>query len=325
MKIFRGLPDAESRVPCALTIGNFDGVHRGHQALLAELRRHAHARGLASCILTFEPHPREFFTPLQAPPRIYNLRDKLDAFQKIGIDHVVIAHFNEHFSSQTPDQFIQNILINGLNTRWLLVGDDFRFGAGGKGDFTQLVHAGQAQAANDRFDVARLETTTYQNMRISSSAIRDALKNGALDMAQTLLGRSYMVSGRVIHGAKLGRTLGFPTINLRLSNHRKPHRAALSGIFVAQVHGLAERPLPAVASLGVRPTVDNSKRELLEAHLFDFSQSVYGRLVKVELLQKLRDEMKYPDLDTLRAAITEDCEQAREWFTTHTSAIAPSL
>ncbi|MDX3904174.1 MAG: bifunctional riboflavin kinase/FAD synthetase [Pigmentiphaga sp.] len=310
-RIFRGLPPPELRRPCALAIGNFDGVHRGHQAILARVRQVAEERGLVPTVMTFEPHPREFFAELHkrpelAPTRIAGLRDQLCALARCGMQHVVVERFNERMAAMPAQEFIDRLLLEGLQVRWLLVGDDFRFGAHRTGDIALL----RVNAARHGFDVESMGSVTHQGQRISSSAIRTALAVGDLDRAAELLGHPYSVSGHVIHGQKLGRTLGFPTLNLRVSR-RCP---ALSGIFVVQVHGLAARPLPAVASLGVRPTVDDSGRVLLEVHVFDFSGEAYGKLVQVEFLKKLRDEEKFVDLPTLKAAIEDDARQARNYF-----------
>ncbi|MBQ5965861.1 bifunctional riboflavin kinase/FAD synthetase [Massilia sp. ZL223] len=317
MKVFRGLPNDRARAPCALTIGNFDGVHRGHQALLAHVRSASASLGLEAAVMTFEPHPREYFAQRsgdlsKAPARIANLRDKLDDLAKAGIDRVIVEHFNEHFAAQSPEDFIARVLVDGLHVKWLMVGDDFRFGARRAGDIQMLQEAGQRFG----FQVETLPAVMHGAQRISSSAVRAALAEGDFARTSELLGHPYTMSGHVIHGQKLGRTLGFPTLNLRVV-----HRPALSGIFVVQVHGLADQPLPAVASLGVRPTVEDAGRMLLEVHLFDFAQSCYGKLVRVEFLAKLRDEEKYVDLPTLTAAIDKDAAQARAFFAHRNGAL----
>ncbi|MGJ9418229.1 bifunctional riboflavin kinase/FAD synthetase [Massilia sp. CMS3.1] len=314
MKVFRGLPNDAARAPCALTIGNFDGVHRGHQALLARVRAASQTLGLEAAVMTFEPHPREYFARRsgdlsRAPARIANLRDKLEDLAKAGIDRVIVEHFNEQFASISPDDFTQRVLVDGLHVKWLMVGDDFCYGAKRAGNVEMLKEAGRRHG----FQVETLPTVREGNQRISSSAVRAALAAGDLDATGALLGHPYAMSGHVIHGAKLGRTLGFPTLNLRVM-----HRPALQGIFVVQVHGLAETPLPAVASLGVRPTVEDAGRMLLEVHIFDYDRPCYGKLVRVEFLEKLRDEEKYVDLDTLTVAIHRDAQQARAWFAAHT-------
>jgi riboflavin kinase/FMN adenylyltransferase len=306
MKIYRGVPRAADRVPCALTIGNFDGMHRGHAALLARVVEAANARALVPAVMTFEPHPREFFTPDRAPARVANIRDKLEALRAAGIERAYIQHFNRRFASLSAEQFIDNVLVAGCQARWLMVGDDFRFGARRAGDVTLL----RARAAVGGYVVEQLPTVLDGTERVSSSAVRDALDCGDLERARQLLGRPYMISGRVLHGAKLGRTIGFPTLSLRIA-HRRP---AVHGVYAVRVHGIDERAWPGVASVGLRPTVDNTGRWLLEVHLFDFAQQVYGKLVRVEFLAKLRNEEKYGTLDELTAAIRRDAQRARDLF-----------
>lgn len=303
MKVFRGTPRLSDRVPCALTIGNFDGVHRGHQALLNRVLAAARGRQLASAVMTFEPHPREFFAPKRAPARVANLRDKVAAFDRCGIEHVFIQHFGRRFSNLAPDAFIEDVLLAGCAMRWLLVGDDFRFGAKRAGDTGLLAD----YAARGAFDLEVMPTISENGERISSTAVREALAAGDLARASVLLDRAYTISGRVLHGRKLGRSLGFPTLNLKIE-HAHP---ALQGIFAVRVHCLTERAIAGVASIGVRPTVDDAERWLLEVHLFDFADAVYGRLVTVEFVKKLRDEQKYETLGALSAAIRDDAARAR--------------
>ncbi len=311
MKVFRGLPNAASRAPCALTIGNFDGVHRGHQALLQHVSKAATRLGLESAVMTFEPHPREYFAQLQneptrAPSRIANLRDKLRSLATAGIDRVIVEHFNAHFAALSPQAFIEDILVAGLHVKWLMIGEDFCFGARRAGTVALLIEAGRHYG----FTVETMPTVQHDGKRISSSTIRTTLRHGDFAEAAQMLGHPYAISGHVIHGKKLGRMIGFPTLNLAVA-HKHP---ALSGIFVVQVYGLTSEPLPAVASIGVRPTVDDNGRVLLETHLFDFSGDCYGKLIQVEFLKKLRDEEKYVDVPTLTAAIARDAEQARDYF-----------
>jgi riboflavin kinase/FMN adenylyltransferase len=311
MKVFRGLPAIASHAPCALTIGNFDGVHRGHQALLAQVREAADRLGIAAAVMTFEPHPREFFAKLQgkpelAPPRIANLRDKLQGLATACIDHVIVEHFNAEFAALSPEAFIKEVLVDGLNVKWLMVGEDFCFGARRMGTIETLIAAGKQYG----FEVHTFGTVSDNGERISSSAIRHALHQGDFAEANHLLGYPYMISSRVVHGKKLGRTIGFPTMNMRIA-HNHP---ALSGIFAVQVHGLGDAPIQGVASLGIRPTVDDSGRVLLETYLFDFSGNAYGKLLQVEFLKKLRDEEKYVDLPTLIDAINLDVINARAYF-----------
>jgi riboflavin kinase/FMN adenylyltransferase len=315
MRVFRGFtPHSQLAPATALTIGSFDGVHRGHQAMLALLAGEARQRGLPSTVLTFEPHPRDFFAARlgsSAPARIATLRDKLCALADNGIDQVVVLRFDARLAALSAQAFIEEVLVRGLHARYVLVGDDFRFGAKRAGDYALLDAAGERLG----FDVARMQSYEVHGLRVSSSAVRDALARGDMEAAAALLGRPYAISGHVVHGAKLGRELGFPTLNLRIK-HARP---AASGIFVAQVHGLTDVPLPGVASLGLRPTVDDSGRLLLEVFCLDWPDRLgreggYGKLVRVDLLHKLRDEARYDGLSTLTAAIRHDADQAREWF-----------
>jgi riboflavin kinase/FMN adenylyltransferase len=321
MQIHRSYRLNPTDVPagCAVTIGNFDGVHRGHQAMLALLTSEARHRGVPSCVLTFEPHPRDHFArlagkPELAPPRIATLRDKLLELQRCGIDHVVVQRFDAAFAAMSPQAFITDVLQQGLRARYVLVGDDFSFGAKRAGNYAMLDAAGSASARPDGFDVARMLSYEVHGLRVSSSAVREALRSGDMARAESLLGRPYAISGHVVHGAKLGRSLGFRTLNLRFG-HPRP---AVGGIFVVRVHGLSDRPLPAVASLGVRPTVEDNGRVLLEVHCLDWPEALgrdggYGRCVRVDLLHKLHDELKYDGLDALRAGIARDTAAAVAW------------
>jgi riboflavin kinase / FMN adenylyltransferase len=320
MQIFRGFHHPQLAKACALTIGNFDGVHRGHQAMLALLKNEARHRDVPSCVMTFEPHPRDFFAeqnqqPNIAPARIATLRDKLNELAACGIDQCVVLPFNQAFASQQPQAFIEEVLVKGLGVKYVLVGDDFRFGAKRAGDHDMLDAAGAALG----FDVARMNSYEVRNLRVSSSAVRDALKRGAMQEVAQLLGRPYAISGHVVHGRKLGRELNCRTLNLRFS-HWKP---AASGIFVVQVHGLADQPLAGVANLGIRPSLDptdvNGGRVLLETHCLDWPASLgaeggYGKIIRVELLHKLHDELKYDGLDALMKGIHKDCDDARAWL-----------
>ena len=314
MRVFRGFHHRALPDRCALTIGNFDGVHRGHQAMLALLTSEARHRGLPSCVLTFEPNPRDFFAaragkPELAPARIATLRDKLAELERCGVDHVVVARFDERFASQPAEAFIDDVVVAGLGARYVLVGDDFSFGAKRAGSYAMLDAAGAAKG----FDVARMLSYEVHGLRVSSSAVREALAAGELKRAASLLGRPYTISGHAIHGRKLGRTLGFRTLNLAFG-HPKP---AASGIFVVRTHGLGDRPLPGVASLGVRPTVEDAGRVLLEVHCLEWPLAIdagYGRVLKVELLHKLHDERKYDGLDALTAGIAQDVVDARAFL-----------
>ena len=320
MQVSHGVHPGEDGQPsgraCALTIGNFDGVHRGHQAMLALLNSEARHRGLPSCVLTFEPHPRDYFAlkagrPETAPARISTLRDKLSELERCGVDRAVVLRFDEKLASQSPQAFIDDVLLRGLGARYVLVGDDFRFGARRAGDYAMLDAAGDANG----FDVARMMSYEVHGLRVSSSAVRDALAAGDMARATALQGRPYTISGHVVHGKKLGRTLGFRTLNLRFA-HARP---AAMGIFVVQVQGLGGRLLPGVASLGVRPTVEDAGRVLLEVHCLDWpaelaTEAAYGQCVSVALLHKLHDERRYASLDELQAGIAQDTADARAWW-----------
>lgn len=316
MQVFRGLRHPGIAPACALTIGNFDGVHRGHQAMLALLTNEARHRSVPSCVLSFEPHPRDWFaaragTPEQAPRRIATLRDKLSELERCGIDQAVVMRFDAAFAGQSPQAFIDDVLVRGLHARYVLVGDDFRFGTRRAGDYTMLDHAGSTQG----FDVARMMSYEVHGLRVSSSAVREALAAGDMARAAALLGRPYSISGHVLHGRKLGRDLGTPTLNLRFG-HARP---AAQGVFAVRVRGLTEVPLPGVASLGVRPTVEDGGRQLLEVFCLQWPEALgrdgaYGRCVKVELLHKLHDERKYPSLEALREGIARDIADAQQWF-----------
>jgi riboflavin kinase / FMN adenylyltransferase len=345
MKVFRGFHHPGIAPACALTIGNFDGVHRGHQAMLALLRGEARQRGVPSCVLTFEPHPRDYFAALSqqphlAPARVGTLRDKLTELERCGVDQTIVLPFDARLAALSPQTFIDDVLIQGLGARYVLVGDDFRFGAKRAGDYALLDAAGVAAG----FDVARM--MSYQvsdpqarlrltappggtpvlgrpgdghGLRVSSSAVRDALATGRMADAARLLGHPYHIAGHVLHGAKLGRTLGFRTLNLRFA-HWKP---AASGIFAVLVHGLTTEPLQGVANLGIRPSLDptdvNGGRVLLETYCLDWPDSLgvdggYGKIIRVELLYKLHDELKYDGLDALQKGIAKDCDDARAYF-----------
>ena len=332
MRVFRGVHHPGIAPRCALTIGNFDGVHRGHQAMLALLRSEALHRGLPSCVMTFEPHPRDYFAqragkPEAAPPRIATLRDKLSELERCGIDQAVVLRFDARFAAQSPQAFIDDMLVQGLRAAYVLVGDDFRFGAQRAGDYAMLDAAGAAAG----FDVARMNSYEVRGLRVSSSAVREALAAGDMAQVAVLLGRPYSVSGHVIHGRKLGRSLGashtgasdgFRTLNLRF-HHARP---AARGIYAVRSYGLldpqGQTPVDGVASLGHRPTVDDSGRVLLEVHCLDWparlgAEGGYGKLVRVELLHKLRDEARYDGLAALTAAIRQDAVEARAFLAAH--------
>jgi riboflavin kinase/FMN adenylyltransferase len=289
--------------PVALTIGNFDGVHIGHQALLARLVDAARERNCIASVLTFEPHPRELFAPAAAPTRLTSLREKLELLGAYGVEHAHVQRFSRAFAALPPQEFLRRILVDALGVRWLLVGDDFRFGAKRAGDIPMIERA----AREHGFEVEAMPSVNQGDVRVSSSAVRNALARGDLAHARSLLGRPYSISGRVVHGDKLGRELGFATANVQLKHNRPP----LAGIFAVRVHGVAERERHGVASLGVRPTVKTDGRPTLEVHLFDYSGDLYRRHLRVDFIQKIRDEETYPDLEALKAQIARDCDAAR--------------
>ncbi len=305
MQVFRGIPERAEH-GCVLTIGNFDGVHRGHQALLAQLRAKSEATGLPAAVLTFEPHPREYFAHEDRPRRLTSLREKILLLEGQGVDRLYIGRFNQKLAGLTAEAFIEDVLVHGLGVRHLLIGDDFCFGKGRKGNFAML------QAAGDKigFGVESMHTFRHDDERVSSSAVRAALAEGDMPHAARLLGRPYSISGRVMHGDKIGRTIGFPTANIQLK-HRSP---PLMGIYTVSVDGLADRPWPGVASVGVRPTINDAGRPTLEVHLFDWNTECYDAHLRVNFLKKQRDEERYDSLDALTAQIARDAEEARAYF-----------
>lgn len=307
MQILRGL-HSPSTQPVALTIGNFDGVHLGHHSLLDELRAAAAQRGLPTAVVVFEPHPREFFAPQQAPARLTSLREKLELFESIGIDRVHVCRFNAGLAHMGAEAFI-HALCDESRAQFVLIGDDFRFGSGRAGDFALM-----EKIADQRgFEVQAVHSVLHNGVRISSTGIRAALAAGQMREAQGYLGRPYSISGRVVRGDGIGRKLGFPTANIQLKHNRPP----LSGIFVVQAHAEGLGVLQGVASLGVRPTVTQDAKPVLEVHLFEFAQQIYGKHLRVEFLQKLRDEEKYPDLESLTKQIALDVAHAKKWFEQH--------
>ena len=315
MKLCRDLPQGPQRAapgnsPCiALTIGNFDGVHLGHQALVRRTLAVADERGLIPAVMTFEPHPREFFDAGTAPARLSSLREKAGLLNRLGVEHLYVPRFDRRFAAQDPRQFL-DLLQQGLKVRWLLVGNDFRFGAKRAGGLELI----RAEAPERGFEVATLDDVMAGGLRVSSTAVRDALGAGDFSLAEQLLGRPYAITGRVVHGRKLGRTLGFPTANVSLTR-RKP---ALSGVFAVRCRGIKARGLEGVAtgvaSLGTNPAVQVDGRPSLEVFLFDFSADLYGQRLQVEFVAKLRDEAHFDSLDALTAQIRRDCDHAREHF-----------
>jgi riboflavin kinase/FMN adenylyltransferase len=314
-RIYRTLPRYDSRRPSAVTIGNFDGVHRGHQTILARVSQLASERDLAPTVMTFTPHPRAYFAargqrPELIPTQISSLRDKVWALARLKVEQLALERFNQALADMSPEAFIKDLLVKGLNTRWLLVGEDFRYGHKRAGDVQLLRRAGLEYG----FEVETIaDVVDEHGYRISSSEVRTALAVGNLERAEHLLGHAYRISGHVIHGQKLGRTIGYPTLNLRVPSLC----AARSGVYIVRAHGLAEQPINGVASLGVRPTVTDSGLVMLEVHLLDCRVDAYGKLTRIEFLKYLRDEEKFPDLPTMIAAIDNDAQSARDYFALH--------
>jgi riboflavin kinase/FMN adenylyltransferase len=307
MQILRGLHSTDTQT-VAVTIGNFDGVHLGHQAMLNELRAAAQARGLLTAVVIFEPHPREFFTPQQAPARLTSLREKLELFSTMGIDRVHVCRFNAMFAQKTATDFIQ-ALDEKLHAKFVLIGDDFRFGSGRAGDFALVEKIGAARG----FAVRSIHSVQHDGVRISSTAIREALASGKIRMAREYMGRPYSISGRVFHGDGMGRKLGYPTANVQMKHNLPP----LKGVYVVLAHAEGLGVLQGVASLGIRPTLKQEAQYVLEVHLFEFAQQIYGKHLRVEFLQKLRDEQKFNGLDALTRQIASDVENAKKWFIEH--------
>jgi riboflavin kinase/FMN adenylyltransferase len=301
MQIFRHFPERPV-APTALAIGNFDGVHLGHQAILLRLAEVARAEQLACSLLTFEPHPREFFSPDHAPARLTSMREKLELFTECGVERSFVCSFDARFAAMSAEDFVEQVLRVSLDARVILVGEDFRFGAGRAGTVQNFPRAG--------IRVESLPNVLLNGVRVSSTAVRKSLSDGNLVLAKELLGRDYSISGHVVHGDKLGRELGYPTANVEIHHDKPP----LTGIYAVKLRGLDEGELPGVASLGVRPTMKHEGKPTLEVHLFDFDRDIYGQHVRVQFLSKIRDEEKFPDLDALRRQIMLDERAAREYF-----------
>lgn len=306
MKFIRGIHNLrEQHRGCVLTIGNFDGVHRGHQALLARLCEEGRQRNLPVVVMIFEPQPLELFAADKAPVRLTRLRDKVRYLSEAGVDAVLCVRFDRRFAAQTAESFVADLLVDKLDVKFLAVGDDFRFGAGRQGDFLLLQTAG----VNYGFDVISTQTFCDDGIRISSTAVRQALAEDDLALAASLLGHPYSISGRVVHGDALGRTLGFPTANLPLRRYVSP----VKGVYAVEVHGLGDKPLPGVANIGTRPTVAGLRQQL-EVHLLDVAMDLYGRHIEVTIAKKIRNEQRFASLDALKEQIAKDVVSARTFF-----------
>ncbi len=306
MELIRGLHNLQPRHRgCAATIGNFDGVHLGHQAVLGQLSERAAELGLPMVVIIFEPQPTEFFAPAQAPVRLTRFREKLEALHRYAAERVLCLRFDRHLASLSPEEFIQRVLIDGLGVEYLVVGDDFRFGRGRAGDFAMLQEHGKANG----FPVVNMHTFAIGGERVSSTRVRAALADGDLATAESLLGRPYRMSGRVAHGEKRGRTIGFPTANIHLHRDKPP----LRGVYAVEMFGIEGEPIAGVANLGNRPTVDGTRYQL-EVHLFDFDQEIYGRNVHVSFLKHIREERKFESFPALKEQIDKDAAVARAFF-----------
>lgn len=306
-EFIRGLHNLRSaHRGCVATIGSFDGVHLGHQAILHQLIETSRQRQLPTVVIVFEPQPHEFFSAEKAPARLMRLREKVNALWAAGVDRVVCLHFNQQMRSLSAEDFIQRVLVDGLDIKHLVVGDDFRFGCDRRGDFALLQHKGQALG----FSVSDTHTLEIDGARVSSTRIRQLLESGDFAEAAKLLGKEYSIHGRVVYGKQLGRQLGVPTANVDLRRYRSP----LHGVFAVTVTFVDGEVVQGVANIGVRPTVDGGKKPLLEVHLFDFNRSIYGAVIDVIFKRKLRDEQKFASLDELKAQLQTDIAQARDFF-----------
>ena len=317
MELIRGLHNLKSRHRgCVATLGNFDGVHLGHQAVIGQLAEKAAVLHLPTLVILFEPQPQEYFQPQSAPARLSRLREKLKALQRYSVDRVLCLRFDARLAAMPAEEFIQRVLIDGLGVRYVVAGDDVRFGKDRRGDGAMLQAAGHAHG----FQVVPMPTFVLDGERVSSTRIRKALAAGDLDTAARLLGRPYRMCGRVAHGDKRGRTIGIPTANLHLHRQATP----VKGVYVVEMFGLEREPLAGVANVGTRPTVDGT-RTLLEVHVFDFDQDIYGRYVAVNFLHKLRDEQRFATFDELKTRIYRDLDEARAWLRARHDNLASPL
>ena len=307
MELIRGLHNLKAHHHgCVATIGNFDGVHLGHQHVLGELAEKAEEMKLPAVVITFEPQPQEFFIPDRCPGRLTRFREKIKALRRLAVDRVFTLHFSQKLAAMEPEDFIQQVLVDGLGVRYLVVGDDFRFGQKRRGSFEMLQQAGQEHG----FQVVNMHTFQLAGERVSSTLIRQSLGEGNLDRAEILLGRPYRMCGRVAHGHKRGRQIGFPTANIHL--HRKV--SPIEGVFAVEMFGVEGEPVSGVANVGTRPTV-NGTRTVLEVHLLNFERDIYGSHVSVDFLKKIRNEQKFDSFELLKEQILIDATQARDYFT----------
>jgi riboflavin kinase/FMN adenylyltransferase len=305
MEFVRGLHNLRpEHRGCAVTIGNFDGVHLGHRAVIDQLTARARSLRVPSVVMLFEPQPQEYFRPDVAPARLTRLREKITTLASLPVDRVLCVRFDQRVANMEPQAFIARILRESLDVRYLIVGADFRFGHNRAGDIETLDRAGREHG----FEVATAPTVTMDGERVSSTRVRAALAAGDMKTAEKLLGRAYRMCGRVSHGAQIGRRIGIPTANIEL----RRRRASVAGIFVVEVT-IAKEPRPAVASVGTRPTIGGT-RSLLEVHVLDFDREIYGAHVAVDFLHRLRDERRFDSMEEMRAHIVQDIEAARQYF-----------
>lgn len=306
MELIRGIHNIQPHHKgCVLTIGNFDGVHLGHQEVLRRVDSQAKKLGVPSVVMTFEPQPMELFLGHKAPARLTRLRDKYAQIRALGIDRLLCVSFNKKLANLAADQFIADLLVKKLGVKFLVVGDDFCFGRDRAGDFSMLQKAGKQYG----FDVVSTQSFCLKSIRVSSTEVRKALVQNQLSLVSQMLGRRYSISGRVSHGRKIGRTLGFPTANVPLKRNVSP----ISGVYIVEVYGINDSPIGGVANIGHRPTVDGKKQQL-EVHLFDFNADLYGKQIEIVLLSKLRDEKKFESFELLKQQIKLDAEAARVWL-----------
>lgn len=314
MELIRGLQNLKSQHrDCVATLGNFDGVHLGHQAVIGQLAEKGATLRLPTVVVLFEPQPQEYFQPGAALARLSRLREKLKALQRYSVDRVLCLRFDAHLAAMPAEEFIQRVLVDGLGVQCLVIGDDFRFGKNRTGDYAML----QAAGARHGFKAVPMHTFTIDGERVSSTRVRKALALGDLATAEKLLGRPYRMCGRVAHGDKRGRTIGIPTANIHLHRQATP----VKGVYVVEMFGLEREPLVGVANVGNRPTVDGT-RTLLEVHVFDFNQEIYGRYVSIDFLHRLRDEQRFTSFDELKTRINQDMDEARAWLRTRHDTLA---
>ncbi len=307
MQLIRGLAHLEViEKGCVLTMGNFDGIHLGHCEVIKKLRAQAEKMDLPAIVLLFEPQPLEFFLGENAPTRLTRLREKIIQFKALSIDKVLVLKFNKHLANFPAEAFIKEILVDKLNVKHLVIGDDFHFGKARRGNFSMLQEKGQLYG----FKVEDTHSYEYGDMRISSTLIRDALGDGNLILAKQMLGRDYSVSGRVAHGDKRGRLLGFPTANIEMFRKNTP----IEGVYAVTMKGFDDKVYQGVANVGSRPTINGDAKVILETHLFDFDREIYGAYVEVNFKAKIRDEKKFASLDALTAQIDDDVQKAKKIF-----------